>query len=245
MTPPSRHWLSREEVREVDRRAIEEYGLPGIVLMENAGRNSAMRLIEHFHLDSGSRVAICCGVGNNGGDGSVIARHLDNRGIPVQVLMACDPARLRGDAEVNFQVIRKSGLAIQVADTADDWLAAASALSSSTVIVDALLGTGAVGAPREPVATAIGVINASGRPIVAIDIPSGMDADSGQPAAECIRAVRTLTFVAGKQGFLKPGAGAFTGVVEIVDIGAPRSLLTSFGLPKEFPVPPGTVFASG
>jgi NAD(P)H-hydrate epimerase len=238
-----RTWLSRSEVREVDRRAIDEYGLPGVVLMENAGRGCAERLLDSSSLCEGSLVVACCGKGNNGGDGFVITRHLENRGIRVEVVLACDPSELRGDAAVHFKVIDRAGVPVTIATTPDGWDNAAPRIGESAWIVDSLLGTGFEGTPREPIATAIRVMNRSGRPILAVDVPSGLDADSGTAAGECIRAARTMTFVAAKRGFEVVDCRELTGPVEVIGIGVPKQLLTSFGLGQEFRVPPGTTFA--
>jgi len=228
--------LTREQIRAVDLRAIGEYSLPGIVLMENAGRNAAhllMALASLIRVDPPLRVSIACGRGNNGGDGFVIARHLENLGAEVKLLLACDPAAYRGDAAVNHAVAVQAGIAIELLESApaEAWSAA---LVGSDWIVDALLGTGSSGAPRGAVATAIRAINlarnpqsAESRPhkIFAVDIPSGLDCDTGVAAGDCIRADATATFVAQKIGFDAPGAGAFTGAVHVLDIGVPRKLL--------------------
>jgi NAD(P)H-hydrate epimerase len=238
-----RTWLSRSEVREVDRRAIEEYGLPGVVLMENAGRGCAEVLLDSSSLCPGGLVIACCGKGNNGGDGFVIARHLENAGLRVQVILACDPAELRGDAAVHFRVIDRASVHVTIASTPKEWEDVAERLAGADWIVDALLGTGFEGSPREPIATAIRVMNRSSRPILAVDIPSGLDADTGSAASVCVRAARTMTFVAMKRGFDVGDCREFTGPVDVIDIGVPKQLLTSFGLGQEFRVPPGTPFA--
>ena len=228
--------LTREQVRAVDLQAIGDYSLPGIVLMENAGRNAAhllMSLTSNDRLDRPLRVAIACGRGNNGGDGFVIARHLENLGAEVKLLLACDPAAYRGDAAVNHAVAVRAGIPIEPLESApaEAWSAA---LAGSDWIVDALLGTGASGAPRGAVATAIRAINLARDPhgpecrpprVLAVDLPSGLDCDTGLAAGECVRADVTATFVARKIGFDAPGAGAFTGAVHVLDIGVPRRLL--------------------
>jgi NAD(P)H-hydrate epimerase len=222
-------FLTRAEVRDVDRRAIEEYGLPGVVLMENAGRGCAALI------DDGP-VVVCCGRGNNGGDGFVIARHLDNRGVDVELLTVCEVADLRGDARVHADVAVRSGLPVTVARTPEDWKALESHLAETRWIVDALLGTGFSGELREPSGTAIRCMNSAkgfGARILAVDVPSGLDVDTGLPAAECIQADVTATFVARKPGFLKLSAAAFLGEVLVVDIGVPRRLLTALGLGQE------------
>jgi NAD(P)H-hydrate epimerase len=209
--------LSREAARELDRRAVEEYGMTGLMLMENAGRGVADRLCE---LGMSGRVVICCGQGNNGGDGFVVARHLDLRGHAVRVLLFADPGGLKGDAAANYRIIERSGLPIrQVVPTQlHDELAGVS------WIVDALLGTGARGEPRPPLDAAIEQMNAAAIPILAVDLPSGLDCDTGQPAEHTIRAAHTCTFVAQKPGFFVPVAEQYLGVVHVVDIGAPRQL---------------------
>jgi len=213
--------LTRDQVREIDRRAIEEFGLPGVVLMENAGRNAAALLHERA---PAARVAIVCGKGNNAGDGFVIARHLVNHGHDVRLLLACDPADYRGDAAINWHVIEKMGLpADRLAEASRDvW---ERALAGADWIVDALLGTGATGAPRGAIATAIEAVNAvAGRDhaaVFAVDLPSGLDCDTGHAQGPCIRANLTGTFVAPKVGFGRQGAAAYLGDVHVLDIGAP------------------------
>ncbi len=214
--------LTRSQAREVDVIAVRDYGLSTLVLMENAGRSVADKLIE---LGYAGAVAICCGKGNNGGDGFVIARHLDNRGIAVRVLGFFRPDELQGDAAVNFDVIQKSGLAIELFESPLDGERLENALSGAAVIVDCLLGTGAVGEPRSPIREAIDALNRHPADKIAVDLPSGLDCDTGQPAEHTIRAAHTCTFVASKQGFAEPGAAAFTGQVHVLDIGVPRKLL--------------------
>lgn len=221
--------LTRAEVREVDRLAIEEYGLPGILLMENAGANTA-RLLESLRIEGS--VALACGPGNNGGDGFVIARHLDAAGHAVRLLLACAADRCRGDAALNLRVAERAGLPIDVLAEADRG-AWDRALAGAAWVVDALLGTGASGPPRGSVATAIAAIDAAraaGARVLAVDLPSGLDCDTGQVAGACVRADATATFVAAKAGFDRPGAAAFTGTVHVLGIGVPRALLARFGL---------------
>jgi NAD(P)H-hydrate epimerase len=222
MTRPA---LSRDQVREIDRRAIEEFGLPGIVLMENAGRGCAEILLRE---KVSGPIAIFAGKGNNGGDGFVIARHLDNAGIPVTVYLTNDPSEFKGDAAVHFQVIQRADLKIIVLKSSREWDELRPALAQADWIVDALLGTGFAGTPREPIASAIRAINASGRRVLAVDLPSGLDAETGQAAGDCVHATHTATFVALKNGMVKADR-RFLGELEIVDIGVPRSLLTRYG----------------
>jgi NAD(P)H-hydrate epimerase len=210
--------------------------------MENAGRNAA-RVIRREVLRGATTgsVAIVCGGGNNGGDGFVVARHLVNVGVGVEVFLAVDPTRLTGDAATNWRIVERMNIPAFDIRTPDQLSAAADRWRRCDAILDALLGTGFAGQVRAPLDAVIDAINAlhvarapepaptrtaSGRPvIVAIDLPSGLDADSGQPANATVRADLTITMVARKIGFDRPGAADFTGRVDVVDIGAPRPLI--------------------
>lgn len=217
--------LTRDQVRELDRRAMEEYGLPGVVLMENAGRGCVLSILAH---GCQGPVVICCGKGNNGGDGFVIARHLEARGIDVKVLLLADPAALRGDAAANYSIAVKSGIRIHVVN-ADVAAAEIDALlQGADWIVDALLGTGAQGNPQPPISTVIERINASPARKLAVDLPSGLNCDTGEPAIPTIRADVTCTFVAPKRGFTHSAARPYLGIVEVVEIGVPGRLLREY-----------------
>jgi NAD(P)H-hydrate epimerase len=218
--------LDRAHVREVDRRAVQDYGLSGLVLMENAGRGVTDVLCR---LGVAGPVAICCGKGNNAGDGFVIARHLDLRGYAVRVLVWAAPEELTGDAGVNFQILRRCGVPIEIFAARHDPHRLATALSDAAWIVDALLGTGARGEPRPPLDAVIDQLNAAPLLRLAVDVPSGLDCDTGQPARHTLRAQHTCSFVAAKPGFLVPGAEQYTGQVHVLDIGAPRKLIEEIG----------------
>jgi NAD(P)H-hydrate epimerase len=227
LTAMSLRPLSRDEVRNVDRQAVDELGMPGIVLMENAGRGAAELLIK---LGIGGRVVVCAGRGNNGGDGFVIARHLENHGYDVRVLLFADSQKLEGDAATNFHILKAAGTPVFEYHTAtklDTW---AADIRQSAWIVDALLGTGMQGTVREPTATVLHHINDSGVPVLAVDLPSGLDCDTGQPLGVCVRAKHTATFVSRKIGFDAPGADQFTGEIQVVDIGVPQSLLSRYAV---------------
>lgn len=227
-TPTAWPWypraLSRNEVRDVDRRATEEFGLPGIVLMENAGRGAAELLLG---LGISGTVVVCAGKGNNGGDGFVIARHLSNRGFSVRLLVFGARDRFQGDAAVNLRVIEAARASVKYFDPQLDPHELRKELESADWIVDSLLGTGTQGEIREPFTAVIGAINASGRNVLAVDLPSGLDCDTGRPLGACVRANHTATFVAPKLGFAEPAAREWTGQVHVVDIGVPRALLES------------------
>jgi len=221
--------LNREQSRRLDQLAQDKYGIAGVVLMENAGRGVADSLMRLGPASALSLAAICCGKGNNGGDGFVIARHLDLRGIPVRVLLFAEPEELSGDALINFEIIERSGLAMDVMPTqaSTEELSAVTdeALAGATWIVDALLGTGVRGNPRPPYDTVIETLNRHPAPILAVDLPSGFDADAGNGGPHTIQAAHTCTFVARKPGFLVEGAKKYTGDVEVCDIGAPCRLI--------------------
>lgn len=211
--------LTRQQVRQVDRRAIDEFGMSGLVLMENAGRGCVEVMLK---LGVTGPVAIACGKGNNAGDGFVMARHLDLRGVPVRILLFADSAELTGDAWANHQIVQRSGIAVGDGRRAESM---SPFLVGAEWIVDALLGTGASGPPRPPLDRAIGALNAATGRKLAIDLPSGLDCDSGDPSEPTFRADHTCTFVAPKIGFANPAAADYLGQVHVVDIGAPRRLL--------------------
>tara|TARA_R110002072_G_scaffold303121_1_gene494546 strand:+ start:76434 stop:77249 length:816 start_codon:yes stop_codon:yes gene_type:complete len=223
--------MSRDEVRNVDQRAINEFGIPGVVLMENAGRGCVDWLDE---LGVAGRIVICAGKGNNGGDGFVMARHLENRGHDVRVLLFANPETLHGDARINYQVIERAGLSIRTFDESlsDDELESAveNEFSEADWIVDALLGTGTNGSLREPFPAIINAINQSPARTMAIDLPSGQDCDSGLPVDAdnpvVVKADFTATFVARKLGFENPASSAFTGEVRVIDIGVPHAMFS-------------------
>lgn len=223
--------LSRQAVREYDRRAIAG-GIPGTTLMENAAAGATELLL---HREVKGPVAIVCGKGNNGGDGFVIARLLAARQIPASIFLACDSSELKGDAASAFGRLT-ADILVSPIDPAS-WTNFIANLRGADWIVDALLGTGTKGEIGGLFAQIIDAINASGRPVLAIDLPSGLDADRGEPLPRgesesgsasrptsdepcTVRATMTATFVAPKRGFENPASSAYTGEVAVVDIGA-------------------------
>jgi NAD(P)H-hydrate epimerase len=219
--------LSREQVRSIDKKAIEIYAVPGIVLMENAGRGAVEVLLG---LGVTGKVVLCCGKGNNGGDGFVMARHLDNQRIPIHILLLARDEELTGDAAINCQIAARSGLPISAfSGEAPDLSEVNRHLAEADWIVDALYGTGLQGPVRAPIDAVISAINNSGKKVLAVDVPSGLDCDTGLPRGATIRADHTVTFVDAKTGFSRPEALAWLGRVHVVGIGAPRVLIESFG----------------
>ncbi|MDB5352523.1 MAG: yjeF-like protein [Planctomycetota bacterium] len=218
--------LSRDEVRAIDRRAAEEFGLPTLVLMENAGRGAADLLLNtRPHVGP---VVIACGPGNNGGDGGVVARHLDAHGPSVRVVWFAHKEKIAGDAAVQHKILAASGIDQQEWTGPIDQERLDALFSQADWIVDGLLGTGLTRPVEGVLRDVIEAMNRSGKPILALDLPSGLDADSGEPLGIAVRASQTATFVAPKLGFARPGAEAYTGRVSVVEIGVPRKLLEGF-----------------
>ena len=209
--------LTRAQVREVDRRAIEQYHVPGIVLMENAAI-SATRAACAL-LDGDGDVLILCGGGNNGGDGLAVARHLHNRGSRVTIALTVDPEKYRGDALINWQIVHAMKLPVRRADP--------ELISGfdGDLVVDAIFGTGLSQVPRPPFDQLVAAVKKSGAAVLAIDVPSGLDCDTGEPLGACIEATATITFVAEKVGFDRPSARRYLGNVTVGDIGCPCELV--------------------
>jgi NAD(P)H-hydrate epimerase len=210
-------FISRAEVRAFDQHAIEKLGIPGSVLMENAGRGAAEILQS---LGVNGQVVICCGKGNNGGDGLVMARHLVNWGFDAESLVFAMPEDLTADALLQFKIVQKMGRPLRIIADVENQLDELTAVfANADWIVDALFGTGLTGSVRVPLDRVIDRINASGKRVLAVDIPSGLDCDTGLPLGATIRAEHTVTFVAPKLGFRNSASLEFTGRVHVVDIG--------------------------
>jgi NAD(P)H-hydrate epimerase len=225
--------LTRQQSREVDRIAINEYGMSGLVLMENAGRG-CVDLLERRGI--AGPVAILCGKGNNGGDGFVIARHLEIRGYEARVLLVPRPDELTGDAAANFFILRKSRATIVELADKSNVASLRECLTRETMgcdwLVDCLLGTGATGDPRPPYDSIIEWLNAEPVRRLAIDVPSGLDCDTGVASATTVRADVTATFVTTKVGYETPAAQEYLGEVEVIDIGIPKKLLKDVPSPR-------------
>jgi NAD(P)H-hydrate epimerase len=213
--------LTRSQVREIDRRSIEEFHIPGVVLMENAARavaDAAHNMLLHAKHRA---ILILCGGGNNGGDGLAAARHLHNAGFDIHIALTADPARYQKEALINWQITQAMHLPTTVADPKliDD--------TEAALIIDAIFGTGLTSAPRPPFDQFVAAIERSGVPVLAVDIPSGLDCDTGQPLGPCVQATTTVTFVAEKAGFAVPEAQLYLGQVEVAEIGCPREIIDS------------------
>jgi NAD(P)H-hydrate epimerase len=214
--------MSRDEIRRIDRTAIETLGVAGLVLMENAGRHVAEAADEMLGGAAGKRLAVVAGAGNNAGDGFVVARHLGIHGAEVAAFLIAPREKIKGDAKANLDILLN--LACDVRDVGEDDLPAlAGWLADFDLVVDAVGGTGITGALRGALASAVEQINAAGVPVLAVDIPSGLDCDRGRAAGPTVRAKRTVTFVARKTGFDAEGAEQYTGDVRVVHIGIPAA----------------------
>jgi len=213
--------MTREEVRAFDRWAIDTLGLPGVVLMENAGRSCAELIKEKLKHIPKPKVCIFCGTGNNGGDGSVIARHLINGGFKVVVVLCGDRDKVKGDAKITLDVLERLGQSIERLDLTDTNISGKvkEFAADADMLVDALFGTGLSGQLSSEYKALIESINAQNRPILAVDIPSGLDCDTGQPLGAAIKASYTVTFVAVKKGFTISSAAQWTGEVFVASIG--------------------------
>jgi len=215
--------LDRDSVRAVDRAAVEEYGIPGIVLMENASRAlavEALRMLRESNAGEGL-VLIVCGSGNNGGDGWALARHLHNAGARAVVAVLGEP-RPETDAGLNCAICRKMGVAEIGVDRLDEHAAA-------DLIVDAIFGTGLDRPVQGRAAEVIEWINHTGRPVLAVDVPSGLDCDTGRPLGVAVKATKTVSFVGYKPAFNELDAQPLIGEVVIGEIGVPRELIERLG----------------
>lgn len=225
--------FTRAQVRSLDALATEEFGIPGLVLMENAARHAADIALDGVEGEDDPSALIVCGPGNNGGDGLGVARHLHNAGLDVSIILLGEPGR-GSDAATQLDIITRMRVPIRrvEADAGQVVLAAAAAMGGPSVIIDAIFGTGLSGPPQAGPAGAIAAINQLASvacPTLAIDCPSGMDVDTGEPLGECVKASVTVTFAGLKPGFLSLDAQAWLGEVIVADIGAPRELLARVG----------------
>lgn len=220
--------LSCDQIRSCDQIALQRFEIMGLVLMENAGSAAARYILSLLPKPTAANVSIITGTGNNAGDGFVVARHLYNAGVGVNILICGSRNRVKGDALANLRIIEHMELPIKYINSqspSDIARTVNAHANRADIIVDALLGTGTAGAPREPIRTAIETINELKPTIVSLDIPSGLDCDSGEPLELAVHAQHTVTFAALKKGFQKPTAHKYTGSVTVASIGIDTALL--------------------
>jgi len=216
--------LTADEMRRLDRLTSERAGVPSRQLMENAGRHVAEFLLGQF--PSAKRVTILCGKGNNGGDALVAARHLLKQGLQPRVALLAAPSELKGDAQANFEAYRQAGGSVEALPGLPEWEKHRAALLDCDVVVDGLLGTGITGAVEGYFRAVIADMNAPGRRfrVLAVDIPSGLPSDSGEPLGEAVRADATITFTAPKRGQIFPPNCTRVGTLGVAPIGTPEEL---------------------
>ncbi|MFH1209036.1 MAG: NAD(P)H-hydrate epimerase [Candidatus Omnitrophota bacterium] len=216
--------ISAAEIRKMDESAIRDYSMPGLLLMENAGRSVSEIIFREY---KPCKVLIFAGKGNNGGDGLVAGRHLANHGYSVQVAFLEDPAGLKGDPLLNFSIMSKMNIpwALMAAISEKEISAYC---RKSDLVVDAIFGVGIHSSVNGISEKAIRAINGSQRPVVSIDIPSGLDADTGQIHGVAVKATKTVTLALPKRGLYEGEGPRYAGKIEVADIGIPRELLLPF-----------------
>ena len=219
-------FVTARQMQRIDRRAQEEFGIPEGILMEHAGTEVARvarRYLERDRRRKGT-ILIAAGGGANGGDGFVAARHLDNWGYPVEVLLVADPARVRGAALTNLKILRKLNVPIRRMGTLASWSEWLRKRHTIRLMIDALLGTGISGWVRQPHQTIIEWLNRQSVPIVAVDLPSGLSADTGFPCGVAVKATATVTCGLPKVGLIQGRGPYFSGRVTLADISLPKAL---------------------
>jgi NAD(P)H-hydrate epimerase len=232
--PPETGVFSREGVRALDKAAVEELAIPGILLMENAAAALEAACLQRANPCHASAIVVLAGPGNNGGDGFALARRLANRRLPTITALAFEPDRAKGDAATNLTIIQRMGLPIVnlTPGAVERQLAHHASAPATLIIIDALLGTGAEREPRGLIPEAIAWANArraAGAFTLAVDIPSGLDCDTGAPiGAVAIQADLTVTLAGMKRGLRRPESRRWSGDVLVGDIGVPPDLLRRF-----------------
>lgn len=225
--------LNSTQMKSIDKKAIQDIGIIGPILMENAGSEISRQILKRFPRISTKSVSIICGKGNNGGDGFVVARHLYNKGCRPQVVLLAKKGDLKGDAELNGRIVDKMGLSITEVTDEEEWEKIRERVMDSDIIVDAIFGTGLTKPVRGRYTQVIEDINRSDSYKVAVDIPSGISSDQFQIIGPCIRADLTVTMAAPKIPHIFPPAEDFMGELVIADISAPSFLFEDESLPME------------
>ena len=224
--------LNAAQMRDADRQTIDEIGIPSMVLMENAGRQVVAALEAAYDDLADKHVAVLCGPGNNGGDGFVVARTLHQRGIDVSVFVIATLAAIKGDARLNLEILGRLGLTVVEISDEQAWDLHFSEISQCELIIDAIFGTGLKSALSGMLETVAADVNASGIPVVAVDLPTGLSADHAEPIGECIRAAMTVTLAAPKLPLVLPPGESLAGSIVVADIGIPPEVLDNLAGPR-------------
>lgn len=225
--------VTAEQMRRLDREAMEGYGIPGIVLMENAALGVVRAMEERYGILRGRSVTLFCGKGNNGGDGMAVARHLANRGADVRVYLLGDPKGLKGDAAGNHAICERMGISVRPVSDTRGLGRASSALKNTDLIVDAILGTGIVPPVRGLTGQAVRRINRSRKPVISVDLPTGLNADSSEIVGDVVRADLTVTFGLPKISLVQYPSLSVAGKVVVADISLPAGLMEKAEIPVE------------
>jgi len=208
-------------MQRLDREAVEKFGMPSVILMENAGR-AVYEAARGMLSGAKRKKTLCvCGKGNNAGDGFVAARHLINNGFDTEIFLLGDPAALKGDTKINYNILHKMKMKFNLPENNGKLDSFRESLRKSDLLIDAILGTGISGEVKEPFASAISLMNQSKKPILAVDTPSGLDATDGKALGSCIKATRTVTFAFPKTGFIKNDGPDKVGALVVADISLP------------------------
>lgn len=219
--------VSAKEMQELDRRAQEEFGIPGLILMENAGKRASEIAFAMQEQQKNKKIVIFCGPGNNGGDGFVLARHLLNNRQKVMVFLLADKEKIKGDALVNFNILLKMGLKINYLLSKEQLCSAKAKLKDAGLIVDAIFGIGLERVITGIFKEVINLININRKPVLSLDIPSGLCATKGKVWGTCVKAQTTITFGLAKKGFFIGEGPKYVGTLVVSDISLPRQLLKS------------------
>ncbi len=232
--------VTAEEMQRMDRTTIESFGIPGRVLMENAGRGATDFFLEAVYRNHPGAVGIAAGRGNNGGDGFVMARYLHQQGLPVTVFLLAQRDLIQGDAAANLKLLDSMGVPVVVMADGAAFESQKTLLHQQHTWIDAILGTGLSSDVRGYLRTAIDFINQQGRPVFAVDIASGLNADSGQVCGVCIRAAATATFGFAKVGHLSYPGRTLTGQLKVIEIGIPSHVAANQGCRQRL-ITPGSL----
>lgn len=218
--------VTRKEIAAIDRCAIEEYKIPSIILMENAGRCAAEVALKMLKKQKGKKVSLFAGKGNNGGDGMVAARHLTNNGCEITCYLLGERERILSETtKKNLQILERMKLSLRAIPNLDSLLNLRREIEESALFLDAIFGIGLTGKVRSPYREIIEFLNGLKKPMLSLDIPSGLDADTGVVAETAIIATETVTFALPKKGLFLNDGPKYSGKITVAEISIPEELL--------------------